>query len=399
MNRSSWFLALGLALAPMLAAQAAPPRVSNGLVGEWHLDLSGNAAPDTSGFGRNGTVIGGAASSWGWLGTGADLSGGKYVEVPNSGNLNVGTGSFTVAAWVRLAAPGSSGVKTLIENRGDGAGRGYAFGIEQGRNVLLQLNDGSAWTNHVSDGSVSLAPNRWHHVAAVVNRSAAPYTISFYVDGRRATAQPTPTAANLDNTTRPFLIGGHKDTASYRFNDRADEVLVYNRALPADAAGGLGDIMFPGRTAYQPTYWNDGGTRQRYNNCYNYANGRATNTFAQPGRASGGGQAGSMSCAAVRAAAERDGLEPIADTAINATSYKNVVALVVAPGYDYHWYRRDGNGKWTHKPGQTAATNRDNSGNEIADPRNANRGPYSDFCGFYRVWSDSIEGSGHEQVN
>lgn len=399
MNRSSWFLALGLALAPMLAAQAAPPRVSNGLVGEWHLDLSGNAAPDTSGFGRNGAVVGGAASSWGWLGTGADLSGGKYVEVPNSSNLNVGTGSFTVAAWVRLAAPSSSGVKTLIENRGDGAGRGYAFGIDQGRNLLLQLNDGSAWANHVSDGSVSLAPNRWHHIAAVVNRSAAPYTISFYVDGRRATAQPTPTAANLDNTTRPFLIGGHKDTASYRFNDRADEVLVYNRALPADAGGGLGDIMFPGRTSYQPTYWNDGGTRQRYNNCYNYANGRATNTFAQPGRASGGGQAGSMSCAAVRAAAERDGLEPLADSAINATSYKNVVALVVAPGYDYHWYRRDGNGKWTHKPGQTAATNRDNSGNEIADPRNANRGPYSDFCGFYRVWSDSIEGSGHEQVN
>ena len=61
------------------------------------------------------------------------------------------------AAWVRLAAPGSSTVKTLIENRGAGTGRGYSFAIDQGRNLLLQLNDGSAYTNYVSDGSVGLA--------------------------------------------------------------------------------------------------------------------------------------------------------------------------------------------------------------------------------------------------
>lgn len=398
MNRSSWFLALGLALTPLFAAHAAPPRVTNGLVGEWHLDLSGNSAPDTSGFGRNGTVLGGSASSWGWLGTSADLSGGKYVEVPNSSNLNFGTGSFTLAAWVRMAAPGSSAVKTLIENRGDGSGRGYSFGVDQGRNVLLQLNDGTTWANYTSDGSLSLAPNRWHHIAAVVNRSSAPYTISFYIDGRRTTAQPTPITANIDNTTRPFQIGGHISNASSRFSDRADEVLVYNRALPADATGGLGDIMAPGRTSFQSTYWNDGGTRQRNNNCYNYANNKATQTFAQPGRAAGS-MYSSITCAAVRAAAERDGLEPVADTQINASSYKNISALVVGPNWDYHWYRRDANGKWTHKPGGTAATNRDNSGNEITDPRTANRGNYTDFCGFYRVWSDSIEGSGHEQIN
>lgn len=398
MNRSSWFLALSLALAPSLAVHAAPPRVTNGLVGEWHLDLSGNTAYDTSGYARNGTVLGGTASSWGWLGTSADLSGGKYVEVPNSSNLNFGTGSFTLAAWIRMAAPTSSSVKTLIENRGGGSGRGYAFGVEQGRNVLLQLNDGTTWANYVSDGSLTMSPNRWHHVAAVVNRSSAPYTISFYIDGRRTTAQPSPMLANIDNTTLPFQIGGHMNIPSYRFSDRADEVLVYNRALPADASGGLGDIMAPGRTTFQPTYWNDGSTRQRNNNCYNYANARATNTFAQPGRAAGS-MYSSITCAAVHAAAVRDGLEPVADTLINASSYKNIAALVVGPNYDYHWYRRDSNGKWTHKPGGTAATNRDNSGNEITDPRTANRGAYTDFCGFFRVWSDSIEGSGHEQIN
>ncbi len=63
----------------------------------------------------------------------------------------------------------------------------------------------------------------------------------------------------------------------------------------------------------------------------------------------------------------------------------NKVALVVAPGYDFHWYRLDDNGLWSHKPGGTQATNLDKSNNLITDPRTANRGPYTDFCGFFCV--------------
>ena len=39
-------------------------------------------------------------------------------------------------------------------------------------------------------------------------------------------------------------------------------------------------------------------------------------------------------------------------------------------------------GRWTHKPGGTEATDLDNSGNPISDPRTADRGGYTDFCGF-----------------
>ena len=61
------------------------------------------------------------------------------------------------------------------------------------------------------------------------------------------------------------------------------------------------------------------------------------------------------------------------------------VALVVAPGLDFHWYRLDDNGKWSHKPGNTKATNLDNLGNIIDDPRTADRGPYTQFCGCFCV--------------
>jgi hypothetical protein len=76
-----------------------------------------------------------------------------------------------------------------------------------------------------------------------------------------------------------------------------------------------------------------------------------------------------------------------------------IIALVIDPGTDYHWYRKDKNGKWTHKPGGTAATNLDNSGNPITDPETANRGGYTDFCGYFCICSSATEGSGHETIN
>lgn len=129
--------------------------------------------------------------------------------------------------------------------------------------------------------------------------------------------------------------------------------------------------------AYDPGYWNNDQVRLRNNNCYNYANNKATNTFAQPGRASGGTSA-TLDCNGVRAAAQRDGL--IAVPSFQASNPGWYVALVIWPGQDYHWYRQDRSGCWSHKPGQTEARNTDNAGNTIADPRTCNRGPYVNFC-------------------
>lgn len=131
--------------------------------------------------------------------------------------------------------------------------------------------------------------------------------------------------------------------------------------------------------AYNPAFWNTP-ARQPYNNCYNYANNRATNTFAQPGRATGK-PITNLSCAGVQPSAQSDGLIPSAGFAAPLAAGKGwYVALVIWPGVDYHWYRQDNVGCWSHKPGQTAARDTDNSGNKIADPKTCNRGNYTDFC-------------------
>ncbi len=74
---------------------------------------------------------------------------------------------------------------------------------------------------------------------------------------------------------------------------------------------------------------------------------------------------------------------PAADNA--CPTLGQLVALVIWPDVDFHWYRKGRNGWWAHKPGSTPVTNVDNSGNYIFDPRNANRGPYADFCTFMVV--------------
>lgn len=133
--------------------------------------------------------------------------------------------------------------------------------------------------------------------------------------------------------------------------------------------------------AYNPAIWNTP-TIQPYNNCYNYANNNATNTFAQPGRATGH-QATAMACSHVTPAAQSDGLRSVSDFSGTLPAGSGwYVALVVWPNNDYHWYRQDAVGCWSHKPGQTAARNTDNANHTISDPRTCDRGPYTNFCTF-----------------
>lgn len=86
-------------------------------------------------------------------------------------------------------------------------------------------------------------------------------------------------------------------------------------------------------------------------------------------------------------AAIADGLVVVeCDKGCGCSDCRHQVALVIWPGVDYHWYRLDKDGKWSHKPGRTPATNLDNSGNLINDPRTADRGNYTEFCVRAGVW-------------
>lgn len=132
-----------------------------------------------------------------------------------------------------------------------------------------------------------------------------------------------------------------------------------------------------------PDFWNDSEI-QSGNNCYNYATNRVTNNFAQPGES--GGVSYELNCESVLEAVTHDeGLTPADPFTFNTKSDETLVALVVSPDWDFHWYRRGDNGLWTHKNGSLPAKNVDESGNEIEDLEAADRGSYTELCGYYRV--------------
>lgn len=182
---------------------------------------------------------------------------------------------------------------------------------------------------------------------------------------------------------RPLLEAGLLDSAGSLIpkpvRDAIEASLKDEPPSPLEDVTGCPPCYGATAPDYDPAYWNDNPITLRNNNCYNYANNHATNTFAQPGRGTGQ-MYGSIDCPEVRAAAVRDGLKVAPNFGVETPGW--YVALVIWPGYDYHWYRQDRNGCWSHKPGGTAARNYDNSGQPISDPQTCDRGPYTNFCSF-----------------
>ncbi|KYF80490.1 hypothetical protein BE17_15910 [Sorangium cellulosum] len=133
---------------------------------------------------------------------------------------------------------------------------------------------------------------------------------------------------------------------------------------------------------YNPGFWNNDPTVRTKNNCYNYASNKRTNTFAQPGRGCGSMYT-ALNCAEVTRASLCDGMHRRYDCFPDSEKPRYLAALVMWPDRDFHWYRLNSENFWSHKPGSTIARNVDNAGVTIRDPRTCDRGPYTQFCGFF----------------
>ncbi|XP_078382406.1 uncharacterized protein LOC144665106 [Oculina patagonica] len=130
---------------------------------------------------------------------------------------------------------------------------------------------------------------------------------------------------------------------------------------------------------YNPGPWNEP-AHVLLNNCYNYASTVLNDAFAQPGTGSGNPFPSSFTAEDVKRAATSDGcvFTPAQKHMCAPHGTEHLVALFYYEGpfgcpwdCDYHWYRLDNNGYWSHKMGKTRATDRDGNGDRIRDPREA----------------------------
>ena len=234
--------------------------------------------------------------------------------------------------------------------------------------VSFDSAGGTGWASVSGDDTAAL--HRAFSDATDGGQSGNPLAQNQPALWRSAAAQPAPAAA------QPAPAAAQPAPAA---------------AQPAPAAAQ------PAPPKYEPQRWNDGGRTQNSNNCYSYAQNRPDGHPAggkpQPGEASGR-QFSSLTCSNIEDAAKRDGMkEP--GSAGQCSPGDHAVSLVISPGgsvnpgtqQDYHWYRQDDNGAWSHKPGHDPATNVDASGRPITNPSQAdrnypsNRVNYSIDCG------------------
>ena len=153
---------------------------------------------------------------------------------------------------------------------------------------------------------------------------------------------------------------------------------------------------------YEPDTWNE---CKLYTNCYAYAlnikdNPDKISWAMQPGQSGGKNGIPNITSSSDQSylveAVKRDSkyygfkFEEIGKhEACSNGCYK--VALVVAPGRDYHWYRQNLDGTWSHKPSSDSVRNYDDSGYLIYDPSTCDRTSstrypaYTMFIGFFEV--------------
>jgi hypothetical protein len=221
---------------------------------------------------------------------------------------------------------------------------------------------------------------------------------------------------SLGRFTQPdTLIPGNQGTQAYdRYAYTSNNPLRYtdptgHRNCLEDGYNCPGSFPVSGsEPPYEPSTW--GG----WTNCYAYAldlksnpiTGESFTNKPQPGDFSGGTTQDGDSKDDIIDDTTNDltklgrSISPsTSDTPCADGSYR--VALAIDPlndfgtneVWDYHWYRQNPDGTWSHKPGTGPVSNVDGSGRTIVDPENSDRKFvyedetyfYADFGGYYCV--------------
>lgn len=149
---------------------------------------------------------------------------------------------------------------------------------------------------------------------------------------------------------------------------------------------------------YDPTKWNDNDKIKYNHNCYSYVlNSIHHNRKGkpQPGYSSGFSHItnSSYNCKEFKRRLKKDnpGLYLVDfNSPCRKNFHKGFLALDTKKNdTDYHFWRQDKNGYWSHKPGRTNVVKVDASGKKITNPLKANRKythfNYSTPCFFFCV--------------
>ena len=204
------------------------------LLGYWQLDGDAN---DSSGYGNDGTVQGGAVwvddSNRGWcLSLGG---GGDYVQIPADANLNAG--KITMAAWVKTSNAAPAGNMFVLNRQMTQPGT-YTMWLKgaDGKWAAQIRLDGDE-NNPIQIYSNDVATTDWTHIAATYDGS----DFKLYINGILQTETAAAAGSIDDDSSGILTIGAHPNPGNY-FEGLIDEVIIYGKALNQQAVEKLAGV-------------------------------------------------------------------------------------------------------------------------------------------------------------
>ena len=173
----------------------------------------------------------------GLVGQAAAFDGTVFIDRGNACGFDI-EDRFTIAVWVR---DGEGPIFSRMQDQPEG--HGYSLGIQSGH-VVVYLT--SNWVNDAirMRTDTALSQGNWHHLALTYTGSRMAEGVQLYIDGT-----PAPMKVEQDNLYRPFRNAGKpvKDPlrigagwgADHRFRGLLDDVVAFQRVLPAEEIAGL----------------------------------------------------------------------------------------------------------------------------------------------------------------
>jgi len=200
----------------------------------------------------------------------------------------------------------------------------------------------------------------------------------------------------------PTVVGFKKGGISKIFNGNRtiDELVKFAKQF----SGQTGGRHIKDGPRYNPKKWNKKAKVRYSHNCYSYMLNKKSNKRArkckppkckhlkiQPGFKKRNRKIKKVTCRNISKRMRRDypRIKRTRKKTCEKGKYKG--ALFIHPKRDFHFYRRDKNGWWSHKDGEHRATNKDSKGERIKNPRKASRKNrrkrlhYKKFCGYYCI--------------
>ncbi len=214
-----------VALVAGLSVMAGSAGAAGSMVGWWKLDDGfGTVAKDSSGNGRDGTLVNGPVWTAGKIGDALEFNGkDSFARVPDSSALTFAvTDSYTLAAWIYLPNVPAGWHGIICKGRQAGGAAAY-YGLwigDNGGTPTWYYGTWPAWGNPVPGPG-------WYHI--VITQDGAANSKTLYVNSQ-FDAQRTAQAANAAGA----LVFGSDREPGDSLAGKIDDVLLYKRSVTAE---------------------------------------------------------------------------------------------------------------------------------------------------------------------